>query len=91
MKKFYLASVGLAAIACVSLVGCGPYQLSPSEKDTTELGALKFATALGGTFVGCSGQDSDGDKYVTCTVKLPDATIKEILCAYNSAGCKEKH
>lgn len=87
MKKYLLLA------GTVMLAACGPYQLSATERDTTELGALQYANSLSGKFVSCSGQDSDGDSYVTCTISDKDGKPQEILCSYGAgaAGCKMKH
>lgn len=84
--KRYLLLLPIAALAACG----GPYQLEPQERDTTELGAVKFSQAAGYTFISCSGQDSDRDKYVTCTMKKPDGNMTEALCSYKGAGCKVK-
>lgn len=60
MKKLYLSSVGLAVLACVSLAGCGPYQLSSTEVSVAQNGARDYADREGGKFLSCSGQDSGG-------------------------------
>jgi hypothetical protein len=84
MKKILFASM-------IALAGCGgPYTLTPAERDTTELGAVKFSQAAGYTFVSCSGQDSDRDSYVTCTMKKPEGNMFEALCSYTGSGCKAK-
>lgn len=84
--------VGLAALALASfglLARCGPYSLQPSEALLTEAGARDFAERQGGKFLACSGQDSDGDSYVTCTVDK-GGKEEELLCSYASRGCKKK-
>ena len=86
----YLVSGLALAIVAVGLVACGPYSLTSSERDAAELGALKYATASGGKFISCSGQDSDGDKYVTCTITNQAGASEALLCSYLSPGCKAK-
>lgn len=85
-----LVSLFTTSGLALALVACGAYALSSAERDTTELGALKYATASGGSFVSCSGQDSDGDSYVTCTIKDNAGVISSVLCSYQSPGCKPK-
>ena len=53
-----------------------------------------YANSIGAKFSSCSGQDSDGDGYVTCGYIPPTAKQgeppRQILCSYSSPGCKEK-
>ncbi|MFY9293296.1 MAG: hypothetical protein WAP03_21745 [Methylorubrum rhodinum] len=82
----------LTLAAVLSLAACGPYQLNDQERSTAELGAREIADRSQADFVGCSGQDSDKDGYVTCTIKdrsSPKAE-HELACAYASRGCKRK-
>jgi hypothetical protein len=73
------------------LAACGgPTELTPQQRDIAEIGALKFSQAAGASFVGCSGQDSNNDSYVTCTMKKPTGDLVEALCSYKSQGCKSK-
>lgn len=88
----------LTALALsIGLAACGAYALDATEKLAAEAGARQFAERAGGTYTGCSGQDSDRDGYVTCEVKLPGATATvrvdaSLLCSYKAAsvGCKRK-
>jgi hypothetical protein len=81
------------SIAALMLAACGPkpYNLTADEQSTAELGARDFADNLNAEFIGCSGQDSDGDDYVTCTVSR-GSQMQEIVCSYadNARGCKIK-
>jgi len=90
MKRIALAA--LAAVLATSLGACGPYQLSEQERTTSELGAREIADRSQAEFVGCSGQDSDKDGYVTCTIKdrASPRAEHELACAYKSRGCKRK-
>ena len=90
MKRTTLAV--LALVLTSSLAACGPYQLSEQERSVTELGAREIADRSQADFVGCSGQDSDKDGYVTCTIKdrVSPHAEHELLCAYKSRGCKRK-
>lgn len=96
MKKINLSILAVAGLLAGTtiLAGCGPYQLTEAEQTATELGARDFAEPAGGTYVSCSGQDSDGDGYVTCSVSLKDASGKavetDLACSYRSRGCKRK-
>ena len=76
---------GLVLNAC----GGGPYALNEEEALKAEAGARDFAERSGGKFISCSGQDSEQDGYVTCTVQL-DTTMQDIVCAYKARGCKTK-
>jgi hypothetical protein len=72
------------------LTSCGgPYALDGEESLKAEAGARDFAERSGGKFISCSGQDSDNDGYVTCTVQV-DTGSKDITCAYKTRGCKGK-
>lgn len=80
--------------ALLALAACGPYQLSDAERQTAELGARDIADRSQADFIGCSGQDSDKDGYVTCSVRgraAPQA-VSELACSYKagSRGCKRK-
>jgi hypothetical protein len=92
MKKFNMfAMLGFALLATASLSACGSeYQLETQEQKMAEFGALKYASAEGGKFTSCSGQDSDGDSYVTCTIKDGQNVTVELLCSYKTEGCKRK-
>ncbi|MEN8132539.1 MAG: hypothetical protein ABFS45_20625 [Pseudomonadota bacterium] len=69
--------------------GGGPYALNEEESLKAEAGARDFAERSGGKFISCSGQDSEKDGYVTCTVEA-DSGSKDIACAYKTRGCKSK-
>lgn len=69
------------------------HSLDNEQRQNAEYGALRYASGVGGSAVECSGLDSDGDGYVTCSYLPKNATAKtEIVCAYQSrgGGCKEK-
>lgn len=82
----------LALAALLPLAACGPYQLADTERQVAELGAREIADRSQADFVGCSGQDSDKDGYVTCTIKdrASPRAEHELACAYKSRGCKRK-
>lgn len=84
----------LVAVPLLMLAACGPYQLSAEERQTAELGARDHADRTQSDWVGCSGQDSDKDGYVTCSTKSRTGAHaeSEILCSYKSGsrGCKRK-
>ena len=75
-----------------ALTSCGgsPYALNEEESLKAEAGARDFAERSGGKFISCSGQDSEKDGYVTCTVQV-EAQSKDINCAYKTRGCKGKN
>lgn len=79
-------------IAILTLAACGEHNLTTTEQGTAELGARDFAERSGGSFVACSGRDSDGDSYVTCTMKEASGASKDLLCGYaeSARGCKPK-
>lgn len=86
MKRLY--GLAILIVSAVALVAC-KYSLQPQERDSAELGGLKYATAAGKKFIACSGEDSNSDGYVTCSMQ--DASgITEMLCSYKSPGCKLK-
>jgi hypothetical protein len=76
---------------CFALTSCGggPYALNEEESLKAEAGARDFAERSGGKFISCSGQDSEKDGYVTCTVQVGTRS-KDIACAYKARGCKSK-
>lgn len=89
-----ISVVALVAASAIGLSACGgPYQLTPSQQSTAELGARDYAERLGGTFISCSGQASDRDRdgYVTCGVSLKGSPA-DLLCSFkeNTRGCKRK-
>lgn len=88
MKKILLLSV--LSIGVFALWACGPYQLSGSETSVTQNGARDYAERAGGKFLSCSGQDSDGDSYVTCTIQNKSGADEALLCSYKAQGCKPK-
>jgi hypothetical protein len=88
MKK--LIVLAFCAVATLSLASCGEHVLTASEKDQTELGARDYAERAGNTFIACSGQDSDGDGYVTCNTKTKAGAPEDIVCSYATRGCKRK-
>jgi hypothetical protein len=81
----FAIAFGLTLTSC----GGGPYALNEEESLKAEAGARDFAERSGGKFISCSGQDSESDGYVTCTVK-EDTGTKDITCAYKTRGCKGK-
>ena len=85
--KFILCAVtfGCALSACSG----GPYALNEEETLKAEAGARDFAERSGGKFISCSGQDSERDGYVTCTLQV-NKQSKDIACAYKTRGCKSK-
>lgn len=86
-------SIALSLLACSALAACGAYSLSATERSTAELGARDFAERTNAKFASCSGQDSDGDSYVTCTiVSVETGQDQDLLCSYaeNARGCKRK-
>lgn len=88
MKKFLV--LGAFGFMALGLAAC-QHALTSAESQAVELGAVKYAMAANATFVSCSGIDSDGDSYVTCTIKdTVTASIKEVACSYDSPGCKQK-
>ena len=84
--------LGICAIAFgFALTSCGgsPYALNEEESLKAEAGARDFAERSGGKFISCSGQDSEKDGYVSCTVQVDEGS-KDIACAYKTRGCKSK-
>ena len=78
------------AMTTLGLVACGgAHALSDAEQTNAELGARSYAERVEGSFVSCSGQDSDRDGYVSCDVTGASGPIA-IACAYETRGCKTK-
>lgn len=86
-----ISLVALVAASALTLAACGSYQLNPAEQSTAELGARDYAERAGGSFISCSGQDSDRDGYVTCGAALKTGPL-DLVCSYkdNARGCKRK-
>ncbi|TXM69604.1 hypothetical protein [Methylobacterium sp. WL120] len=96
MTKFL--TVG-AVVGMALALGACKTELDSKQKDTANYGGLQFANSVGGKFLSCSGTDSDGDGYVSCTAQVPGGVenqgrrleMTEILCSYKgNAGCKIK-
>jgi len=86
MKRFLTPPI-LALFGLFALVACGAYQLSEVEKLRVGAAAGDYAARAATRLVGCSGQDSDRDGYVTCD--LGDGA--SIVCSYGAEpGCKRK-
>lgn len=84
------------AVLSLGLAGCGDkgHELNSTEKNTAEIGARQFAERSKFEFISCSGSDSDGDGYVTCSIKdLKSSLMTNLLCSYrnSSVGCKSKN
>ena len=74
-------------VALAILTACGSYQLTELEKLRVGSAASDYAARLDATLVGCSGQDSDRDGYVSCDLSNDTA----IVCSYGEqSGCKRK-
>jgi hypothetical protein len=89
-----IGKLAIIAVLSAGLVACGSgNNISNSESAIANSGGKDFATNLGAKFLSCSGEDSDKDGYVSCTVQ-PAASggvtppPMEILCGYKTAGCK---
>ncbi len=87
--KIKLITCAMAFGFTLTSCGGGPYALNEEETLKAEAGARDFAERSGGKFISCSGQDSEKDGYVTCTVQVEDSS-KDISCAYKTRGCKGK-
>lgn len=85
MKKLLL----LAPLAFL-LAACS-HDLTDTERNTARLGALDYA-GRDYEVRSVSPQDSDGDGYVSVSLKKPGSPDLQILCAYKGtgAGCKPK-
>jgi hypothetical protein len=87
-----ILKLSTTALLAVGLVACGN-SISSSAKAIADNGGTAFSINAGGKFLGCSGEDSDGDGYVSCTMQPAVANgvtppPVEILCGYKTAGCK---
>ena len=92
----FISAISVAILA-IFLASCGAYQLSANESLLAEAGARDYAERSNAKFISCSGTDSDGDTYVTCTInesavgtQATPAQDSSLLCSYKSRGCKKK-
>ena len=74
---------------------CTPACMAPADiKENATQNARTYAQEMGISITGvsCSDNDSDLDRYVTCTLNLGDAGTRSIECCYagGRSGCKEK-
>lgn len=83
------ATIGFVIL--LGLTGCG--MSAKQIKDNAEKEARKFAEPSGWTVVGCTGSDTDDNKYVSCTFNDKNGKPREAECAYdvNNSGCKLKN
>jgi hypothetical protein len=81
-------SLSIISVLCVfSLASC---KSAPQVRAIALDNAKVTASATQGNVIDCSGIDSDGDGYVSCSVKSPTGII-EIECSdISGAGCKIK-
>jgi hypothetical protein len=86
MRSWSLSIISL--LCTLSLAGCkSPQQVRAIAMDNAKV----TASATGGNVIDCSGIDSDGDGYVSCSVKSSTDAIIEIECSdISGAGCKIK-
>lgn len=83
-----LRKVWLICLACLLLCACGDVEVAKGY-------ARSYASDLGYSVIGvaCTGTDSDGDGYISCTVRVKDDEPLILQCASGSAasftaGCK---
>ncbi len=80
----------ICGVVCgIVITACGKHDLTSDESLRAETGARDFAERATGKFISCSGEDSDRDGYVTCTIEV-NKTMQDIACAYKTRGCKKK-
>jgi hypothetical protein len=81
-----LGLIGLSLL----LAGCDPsIDLNSAQQIAAETGARRTLAH----FETCSGRDSDGDGYVTCSGReTKEGPVVTLLCSYknNAIGCKRK-
>ena len=91
MKYFIIPMLTFAGFV---LAGCdNSVTLDNNQMKTVKLAGMEYAGNSGSDFVGCSGLDSDGDGYVTCTMKnRTTSVVSAMLCSYkgDAGGCKNK-
>lgn len=91
-----LSIIGIfGTIVCAGFGGC---VTTTDRTATAERNARAYSASLGLEITGatCSGADSDGDGYTSCTVVLPGGQMKAIECGYDrpfaplgqNVGCK---
>lgn len=89
MKKLLLLAT--LSLVAVGVAACS-HELDQNQQNTAKLGALEFA-GPNYQFISVSSLDSDGDGYVTATLRhVKTGENMQILCGYKSAGagCKPK-
>lgn len=101
-KKFMLIASALALTTVFVSCAPAPRNLTKDELTTANNSAKTFFQAqqvegVQGAFLSCSGRDSDADGNTTCTGQVPtksgekiNQVFQEIICAYESGGCKRK-
>ncbi len=82
-------SLSIISVLCVfSLASC---KSAPQVRSIALDNAKVTASATQGNVIDCSGIDSDGDGYVSCSVQSKTNAIIEIECSdISGAGCKIK-
>lgn len=83
----------MAVLVVLALVGGMLTTVTGADQNAAKDNADKWAKELGAEVVGisCAKNDSDGDGYVSCTVRTKDNNIQQIECAklitFNT-GCR---
>jgi hypothetical protein len=98
VKKLTLAAA-FAGLA-LSLAACGGVKtLTDQQHKDAKFAAMEFTNSLHGQFVSCMTTDTDKNKSVTCTSRIPTPTalggrkleLTELECGYvPGASCKLK-
>jgi prepilin-type N-terminal cleavage/methylation domain-containing protein len=78
-----MAFIGILAAVLVSALGKGCGNVSGRSADLAVEGAQKWARDMGyaNVFISCVDIDSDGDGYVSCTVREDGKSPIQIECA----------
>lgn len=71
--------LNLLGASCESVVGTGEH-----AEQEARTHAKKLGWRLSG--VACTGRDTDGDGYISCTVALEDGTERALECASGGIG-----
>lgn len=89
---FLLALVLVLGLSVAA--GCKPPMSQQEVKATAETNLREFVGNMGPGYraMGCSGQDSDMNGYVSCSGLASDGTVIEFECGYKGigVGCKPK-
>ena len=96
MVVMAIVAITFLIVTSVAGAGCVPAETRVvSAEENARLHAQKMGWRIVG--VACTGQDSDRDGYVSCTVQDSEGPSRALLCGYEQAfapmgqqhGCKD--